>query len=262
MFHIAGFSKKGSSHERNEDSFMVRQNDDLGVALGVVSDGCSSIDHGDFASRLMVMKLIEGFDAGCDEHEVFRNMFHMNPPIRSRLSSLSSFQWGSATAGIINMENGRVNCSLYGDGLILYKERDFEPRIIHVSYKDNTPWYPVYANMSGLPGSWERTVTQLSSDGTFRDLKQTHRNNSEDADITFSFNYTSQLESITVLTDGIDSGGPEFLSPEWKAMVEELLEPRRGTGDWGTRMLNRFYRKYGPFTDDLTGVAWRNEVEA
>lgn len=252
MIHMAGFSKRGSSHERNEDSFELFKIQDQSQ-VGVISDGCSSVKHGDFASRLVTMAAIENWNENRKDELLFKRLFKDEIPFH-HLGLHQKYDWGSATFGRISHNWSELRVSLYGDGVVLYKMFGCEPMIIKIEYENNTPWYPVYAYLNGIPEIWIRTIHRIHPEGSGQITAQSHSNKISLAEFRLDLD-VAEVEAVTILTDGILSGSHPF-SHE---LCDQLLEPRKGEGDWGTRMMNRFYKKFGPFEDDLTGVAWRNE---
>ena len=241
-------------------------------AYAIVSDGCSRGGLTDVGSRIIVLSSAKAIEGSSGLNDKFG-------PEQITLVRREAIKQASITLGLtqsdmlatclyiyLNSEGGFIQ--IEGDGVVAFKYRNGNLKMIRFDWEDNTPFYPAYAEN---PQAFiythgnDLTVNRLSKQTWARKSTEAFEDlGNEDISlgsgihgitIPIKQSELTELEFVAVFSDGV----VQVDGYDWKDVVVELLAFKTSEGEFVKRRMNRMVQDSskkgrGPLDDISSAV--------
>jgi hypothetical protein len=239
----------GKTHKVCQD-YALAGRSKSGKAFAIVSDGCSSSPHTDVGARLLVWAAREMLekDISPDIKQIIRRA--------AALATLCSLPQTclDATLLIAHEKSGFIKINMWGDGIIVFQNRQGEMSANWAEYDSGAPFYPSYgldkkrlARYRQKYGDDKRNIYAFI-DGAANLAEITHAEEHLACELYIDKGF------VLIGSDGVMAFGEaettetsKTINPVAPGKVAEKLAAIKGfRGEFVTRRCNRFFSKQCP----------------
>lgn len=227
------YTRQGATHHLMCQDYALH-----GPNYAILSDGCSTAPNTDFGARLLAksaeLQLLEHnqLDARaiCERARSVKDVLHLHDEcLRATLLTARTYGVDDETW---------VECTSFGDGVIVAKHRDGHFEWIEIKYESGAPYYPIYSNEAGSREQYEKKFGSKGIVTLFKGNWQEYHSCPYDLPIDLPAVQCFQakdFEFVAIMTDGVSSffemknqGTSKCMSPVPLIEILKLLMDFKG----------------------------------
>lgn len=199
--------------------------------FAILSDGCSSVNHSDIGSRILVSMTKKNIHKFTPEtYQEFINSIVFQSKVISNLMGIEKESL-YATLNIIIYYNQKTYALMIGDGCLIYKTKDGNVDFVVHEYKNNYPFYPMYIN------------EQLNTENKGLVIKTTDSNHELPYNTIKLYEFEN-LEWVLGSSDGIFSFTNGYSLISFDDILTQLSDLKSFKGEFIERKMKRVTKNY------------------
>jgi hypothetical protein len=262
--------KQHSNEGKPCQDYAVTQVDSDG-AIAIISDGCSTGGKTDIGARIIACTALQAksLNVGVKKN-ILKNIFGIDCVLYLGLKTEDFY----ATLGILNFDEGFLSSSLYGDGVIAYKNESEDICAIRYEWKKGAPYYLAYSDQDFLNQICEGRINSFSchKEEWFYDSnsKSWEINREKEVEAGYgiagfpaqyrpwcSSSYGRKETFLAIFSDGIT----QIKDVDWKDAVFEFMNYKTTSGEFVKRRMMKALKTMTPM-DDISCAALRITPDA